>query len=303
MHRSAKLSRSGDPLSRELSMFASAHRFALLAITLAVLAAGALAEIPLAPAPRPVEKPPTSDLVTIQEGKLPVILSAPHGGTKDVPGVAPRKGEGLPAGGSGFFTGRDTNTEELAHATSAAIEKKMGKKPYMVVARFHRKYIDANRPPEIAYEEEKAKPTYDAYRQTLAAYCREVKKTYGSGLLLDIHGQGQLKDTVIRGTRDGKTVALLIQRYGEKAHTGPESFFGLLSANGCKVFPEKLADKEFAGLNGGNIVHTYGSGEYGIDAIQLEFGGEFREKAKLNDTAEKVAAAVEKFAKLYLTDQ
>jgi N-formylglutamate amidohydrolase len=209
----------------------------------------------------------------------------------------------LPTGGSGYFTGRDTNTEELAHAVSAAVEKKNGLKPYMVVARFHRKYIDANRPPEIAYEDVKAKPTYDAYRETLAAYCRAVKKEYGRGLLLDIHGQGRMNDTVIRGTRDGKTVSLLIGRYGEKAHTGPESFFGLLAAHGCKVFPENLADKDFAALNGGDIVHTYGSGEYGIDAIQLEFGGDLREKAKLTDTAGKVASAVEKFAKLYLTDK
>jgi N-formylglutamate amidohydrolase len=284
-------------------MFASVRRFALLAAALAVIVAGAPAEVPLAPAPHPLAKPPVSDLVTTQEGKLPVILSSPHGGTKDVPGVAPRKGEGLPTGGSGFFAGRDTNTEELAHAVSAAIEKKTGQKPYMVVAKFHRKYIDANRPPEIAYEDVKAKPTYDAYRETLAAYCRAVKKEYGRGLLLDIHGQGRMNDTVIRGTRDGKTVSLLIQRYGEKAHTGSESFFGLLAANGCKVFPENLADKDFAALNGGDIVHTYGSGEYGIDAIQLEFGGDLREKAKLTDTAGKVASAVDKFAKLYLTDK
>lgn len=283
-------------------MFAPAHRLALLVVTLAALTATALAELPQAPAPRAVEKPPASDLVTVQEGKLPVILSAPHGGTRDVPGAAERKGEGLPVGGSGFFAGRDTNTEELAHATAAAIEKKMGQKPYLVVARFHRKYIDANRPPEIAYESPKAKPTYDAYRLTLAAYCRAVKKTYGRGLLLDIHGQGVMKDMVIRGTKDGKTVGLLIRRFGEQAHTGPESFFGLLAANGCKVFPEKLSDKEYASLNGGNIVQTYGNGDYGLDAIQLEFGGDFREKAKLNDTAEKVAATVEKFAKLYLTD-
>lgn len=277
-------------------MFTSARRLPLLA--LAVLTAGALANAPAAP-----EKIPTSDLVTAAKGELPVILSAPHGGTKDVPGVAPRKGDGLPTGGSGFFAGRDGGTEELAHATAAAIAKRTGKKPYLVVAQFHRKYIDANRPPEIAYEDAKAKPTYDAYRQTLAAYCREVKKTHGRGLLLDIHGQGRMKDTVIRGTKDGKTVALLIQRYGEKAQTGPDSFFGLLSANGCKVFPPKLADKEFATLNGGDIVQTYGTGDYGIDAIQLEFGGDFREKAKQADTADKVAAAVDKFVTLYLTDK
>ena len=276
--------------------------YALLAVALG-FAASALAEVPLAPPPRAVEKPAGSDLVTTVEGKLPVILSAPHGGTKDVLGVAPRKGTGLPTGGSGFFAGRDGGTEELAHAISDAIQKKTGKRPYLVAAKFHRKYIDANRPPDIAYEESAAKPTYDAYRGTLAAYCREVKKTYGRGLLLDVHGQGRMKDTVIRGTRDGKTVGLLIQRYGEKAHTGPDSFFGLLRANGAKVYPDNLADKDYATLSGGDIVHTYGSGEYGIDAIQLEFGADHRDPKNLKDTASTVAAAVEKFAKLYLTDK
>jgi N-formylglutamate amidohydrolase len=260
-----------------------------------------VAVIIAAPAQEP--KAASSKLVTARPGNYPVILSAPHGGTEEVPGMPPRKGEGLEKGGSGFFAGRDGNTEELALVIAAAVEKKTGKKPYYVIARFHRKYIDANRPPEIAYENPKAKPVYDEYRDTLAKYCKEVQKAHGRGLLLDVHGQGAMKDAVIRGTKDGKTVGLLRRRFGEKAHTGPESFFGLLAANGCKVFPEKLDDKEYAALNGGNIVQTYGSGDYGIDAIQLEFGGEFRDKVKLTDTADKVAATVKQFADRYLLDE
>src|SRR5690348_6939038 len=85
-------------------------------------------------APAQDAKPPVSELVTTQVGKLPIILSAPHGGTKEVPGLPERKGDGLPKGGKGFFAGRDTGTEELAHAVSAAIEKTMGQKPYLVAA-------------------------------------------------------------------------------------------------------------------------------------------------------------------------
>jgi N-formylglutamate amidohydrolase len=248
-------------------------------------------------------KPPKSDLVTTQEGTLPVILSAPHGGTKDVPGVPPRKGEGLEKGGNGYFAGRDGNTEELAAALAEAIEKKTGKKPYLVAATFHRKYIDANRPPEIAYEDARAMPTYDAYRDTLAAYCKAVKAKHGRGLLLDVHGQGAMKDAIIRGTKDGETVKLLTDRFGPKAHTGPKSFFGLLAATGCKVYPADPAGKEYASLNGGDIVRTYGRGDFGIDAIQLEFGGDYRTKDKLTDTADKVATAVKEFAAAYLTDK
>jgi len=251
----------------------------------------------------PIDKLPTSDLVVTQRGKLPIILSAPHGGTQKVPDVEERKGEGLVKGGAGFSVAFDSNTDLLLQELSAAIEAKMGQKPYFVYAKFSRKYIDANRPPEIGYENPKAKPIYEAYHQTLAAYCKEVQATYGRGLLLDIHGQGTLRDSIIRGTRDGKTVKLLTDRFGQKAHIGPKSFFGLLAANNIKVHPTTDDGKEMAGLNGGFIVFSYGSqGAYGIDAIQLECGGEYRDKKTIKDTAKKLADTVDDFAKLYLPE-
>ena len=51
------------------------------------------------------------------------------------------------------------------------------------------------------------------------------------------------------------------------------------------------------------IVQTYGPGEFGIDAIQLEFGGDYRTPARRAATAVVVAAAVERFAGLYLTGE
>jgi hypothetical protein len=130
-----------------------------------------------------------------------------------------------------------------------------------------------------------------------------VKKNYGKGLLLDLHGQGSQPDTIIRGTQNGKTVSLLIQRYGEKAHTGPKSFFGFLAAGGAKVNPANGTDEEVKGLSGGHIVRTYGSEEFGIDAIQLEFGNDYRTKEKRQETAAKIASAAAEYAKLYLLDK
>ncbi len=67
------------------------------------------------------------------------------------------------------------------------------------------------------------------------------------------------------------------------------------------MFPTNLADKEYASLNGGNIAQTYGGGDFGIDAIQLEFGGDYRTPARQAAAAAAVAAA-ERFVTLYLTD-
>lgn len=287
----------------KIHMVAAIRRLGPLAFAMGIITSASLVGLTASAYPQAVEKIPSSPLVHVDKGEMPIIISAPHGGTKEVPGVSPRKGEGLQTGGSGFFAARDSGTEELANSIAHAVAKRSGKKPYLVVALFHRKYIDANRPPEIAYEDDKAKQTYEAYRQTLASYCREVKKIYGSGLLLDVHGQDRMKEHVIRGTKDGKTVGFLVHRFGEKAHTGPESFFGLLAGNGCKVFPENLSDKEYSALNGGNIVQTYGSENYGIDAMQLEFGSSFREKGNVSATADKVATAIDKFTKLYLAQR
>lgn len=243
-----------------------------------------------------------NDLLTVQEGQIPIILSAPHGGLLPIPGAEPRKGEGLQPGPSGYQTVRDVNTDRLALALSAAIEAKMGQKPYLVVAKFARKYADVNRPSTIGYESPAAKPVYEAYHQTLTRFCREVQQKWGRGLVLDIHGQGVSRDTIFRGTGNGKSLSLLVERYGVKARNGPESFAGLLTARGCKIIPMNDSP-EHSGFTGGYITLTYGSRNYGMDAIQLEFGGDYTNKDKRKDTATKLAEAIADFARLYLPEK
>jgi N-formylglutamate amidohydrolase len=262
---------------------------------LALLAAPALVAAP--------EEPKPEDLVLVRKGTLPVIVSAPHGGRKPIPDVPERVGKGV----AQFATVLDANTDLLAETFAAELEKRLDGKPWVVVARFGRKYVDANRPPELAYESDRARPHYDAYHDALAAACKAVKKGFGRGLLLDVHGQGEFKDAVCRGTRDGKTVALLVDRFGRAAVTGRRSVLGHLQRSGYKVLPDCGADdraKEEAGFSGGHIVGTYGShGGYGIDAIQLEFGTSLRaDKDRCLRTARDLADAVAVFHDEYLKD-
>jgi len=56
------------------------------------------------------------DLVLVQAGELPVILTAPHGGRADVPGCELR----TPVGPR-FVTGSDLNTDLLVQEIAAAV--------------------------------------------------------------------------------------------------------------------------------------------------------------------------------------
>jgi N-formylglutamate amidohydrolase len=165
----------------------------------------------------------------------------------------------------------------------------------------HRKFLDPNRPADFAYEDEDAKPAYDRYHESLTQFTKKVLNEFRFGLLLDIHGQGFKSDTVFRGTKDGKTVEKLRSTFGQSSHSGATSLFGILKSRGWKVHPDPHEGKEQAGFTGGYIVQTYGSHHaVGIDAVQLEFGSEYRSAGNRQKISEQLADGLSEYAKLYL---
>jgi N-formylglutamate amidohydrolase len=266
--------------------------FALLALLLPTFVAFAPAGEPKAAKPE--------DFVTVQKGTLPVIISAPHGGRKKLPDVPERIGTGL----TNFHTVRDENTAELTEKLVSEIEKALNGKPWVVIARFERKYLDVNRSREEGYESEKAKPYYDAYHDPLAAACKAVKAKFGRGILLDIHGNAVHPGAICRGTQNLKTVTLLKERDGMPAIRGRNSVLGRMEKFGYKIMPPCDADektKEEPKFTGGHIVATYGSHTaYAVDAIQLELGSFLRDKDKYATTAQDLAEAIRVFHDEYL---
>lgn len=236
-------------------------------------------------------------LLTLWAGMLPIILSAPHGGRQAIPGVPVRSGVGVVQ----FATGRDNNTDELAETIARRLEQKLNAKPFLIVARFERKYLDANRPSESAYESMEAKPYYDGYHGALREAHDRVSREWGRGLLLDIHGQGAQAEAIYRGTGNGKTVASLTRRFGAEAITGPRSIFSQLEIMGYKVLPSTTESHKEQRYVGGYIVQTYGSHRgRGVDAIQLEIGTKLRARASLEQTATDLADVIAVFAREYL---
>lgn len=234
-------------------------------------------------------------LLTVWAGTLPIILSAPHGGRQAIPGVAARTGVGV----AQFTTERDANTDELTERVAAKLEAKLSAKPFLVVAQFHRKYVDANRPIQGAFESAEAKPHYDAYHRVLREARDRVRREWGGGLLLDIHGQGAQSETIYRGTNNGKTVMSLTRRFGAEAVAGPKSILGWLARLGYQILPHQPHREDR--YTGGYIVNTYGSHHgIGVDAIQLEIGSTLRARANLERMASDLADAIAVFAQEFL---
>lgn len=240
-------------------------------------------------------------MLRLSEGDLPCVISAPHGGRQVVPGVAPRTGDGIAKGASGFFAGRDSSTEELALALVDCLVERLHAKPFHVISSVHRKYVDFNRPMDIAIESTRIEPLYKRYHDALATYAKQIRRRFPGGLLIDIHGQGTRRDLVYRGTQNGRTVQRLIDAFGIDAHTGSQSLFGMLQQRGWGIYPVPLDGKEQAGFTGGHIVRTYGSHTpFGLEAIQLEFGADYRANQEARaKTAEELADVIIAFLDRY----
>jgi N-formylglutamate amidohydrolase len=253
-------------------------------------------------APVAPESPKPEEFVFVQKGTLPIIISVPHGGRKKVPDVPERVGKGL----TNFQTVRDENTAELAEKLITELEDLLKGKPWVVMARFERKYLDVNRSREEGYESDTAKPYYDAYHGALETACKTVRDKHKHGILLDIHGQGIHINAICRGTQNLKTVKMLKDREGMAAIRGKNSVLGRMERLGYKIMPasnDEDTAKEEPKFTGGYIVGTYGSHTpYAIDAIQVELGSSFRDKAKYATTAKDLADAIRVFYDAYLKD-
>ncbi len=230
------------------------------------------------------------------DGTLPLVLTAPHGATprQQIPGVPERSGEGVEQ----FTTTSDTHTAQLLDAVVAELERRTGRRPYIVVAEFSRRSCDANRAPEHAYEDEDARPCYEAYHARVRAAVDAVRERWERPLLIDIHGQKRRPAVIWRGTREGRTTPGLLA--GEDRLEGERGLLTLLRAAGFATWPESWEQDERP-YNGGYTVATYGGHrEDGIDALQLELGRDLRiPKERAVETGTALGAALADWLELH----
>lgn len=229
--------------------------------------------------PPPVATVDPAPYLRVDIGTLPIVLSAPHGGTLDLPGI-PERTLGT--------TVLDTNTLELAQAVQAGLRARTGKQAHLVAALASRKYVDFNRSAAEAYESSAVAPLYGAYHRALqTAVSASRGQSPTAALLVDLHGQGMTSEVAYRGTRDGRTASL------SALYAVPGGFLSALGSGGILVNPSTSGGPENPDFNGGFIVATYGlSASLGIPAVQLEFGLTYRQSPQLPATAATIVEAI-----------
>lgn len=194
-------------------------------------------------------------MVDYWAGKIPLLLTAGHDGDGVPPGVTPRNAQELP----NFTTIRDMHTQEIVVSTATSLENMIEAKPYGVVAKFSRKYVDVNRPRWEGIECRAASPYYTAYHAHIRTYCRSMIHRWGRGLLMDIHGTAISLADVYLGTCGHMSVENREVVY---------SFGHQLQQCGYRVIINHPR------LGGGWTTWLYGVGE--MDAIQVELSPDVR---------------------------
>lgn len=237
-----------------------------------------------------------SGLVELWPGTLPVVLSAPHGGTNK-PAEIPDRSYGT--------MNVDRFTRPLAYAVRDAFIKKYGEAPPLVVCLLARKKVDCNREiVEGAQSNKLAEQVWTEFRDGIIAAEKAVLKKQPHGIFFDIHAHGHPAQRTELGY--GLTSAELawpdkklnvpeierrsaVRLLSETSPLtfaefirGPQSFGALLESHGIPATPSpqrplKTREKFFSG---GYNIRTHGSADgAGLDAIQLETPGEVRTNA------------------------
>src|SRR5215470_4271140 len=249
-------------------------------------------------------------LVKRHRGVRPVILTSPHDGTQSPPGVEERTEEATPAGCQ-LTKLRDLETAPITQSVAQKILDLTGLSPYVVIASYHRKFIDANRPVECAFTDADARPFYDEYHGRIAGYVDEIRRQNDNhGFLFDIHGKRLIESDpadIYLGTDNGGS---LLPGFDRDNLFMQHGFAGLLksvrreiegapapTAFQYRVSPADATAPENASVDGGFSVRQYGAF---INSIQVELADTVRlDDQKRLFLAEDLAFAIINFVRRY----
>lgn len=243
---------------------------------------------PRPPAPTPVYDP--TAWVNSSDGTIPLVIIAPHGGDLSPFSLPVRTC-------AGCVTGNDTNTQPLANEIAAAFERRIGRRPFLVINRLHRSRFDGNR--DQAEATGSYAPLFGVWEHWQASIDSarvRAARVHARAIVIDLHGHGhaiprlelgylltatqlRLPDDQLHATITNSSVARLHQLKpagdsGAALIRGPRSLGSRLAALGVPSVPSDATPAPLVGedyFNGGYNTVRHGSRAGGTaDAIQIE---------------------------------
>lgn len=126
----------------------------------------------------------SNDYIEYKAGNLPIIISAPHGGSIEPSNIPDRNC-------SGCVYVKDAYTEELIRQIYDAIVAEFGCYPHIVINRLHRRKLDANRSiGDAADGNTTAQQAWTDFHNFIETAQADITENYGKGLYIDLHGHG-----------------------------------------------------------------------------------------------------------------
>jgi hypothetical protein len=164
-----------------------------------------------------IYNPNITELTQFVRGSLPILIVAPHGGTELVQGIASRRNVNRPVSNFSYYG--SIWTREICVQISNVIKRLSGETPYMVLNLAHRRYVDVNREESDAYESNLNAPRiYWEYHDFINEYVNRMNVLYENPILIEISGQSDLPDLIVRRTLNGRTVKRLTEAVGQKLY-------------------------------------------------------------------------------------
>ena len=262
-----------------------------------------------------------NDFIEYKAGNLPIIISAPHGGSLEPNNIPDRDC-------SGCVYVKDAFTEELIRQIYDAIVEEFDCYPHVVINRLHRRKLDANRSiGDAADGNPLAEQAWTDFHHFVDAAKDSTTANYSKGLYLDLHGHGHTIQRLELGYRITKSeLQLPNSALNQNSHVEDASIRNLVGSNLNKLnlallirgedsfgelyeqenfpavpsFTQPFPEDDESYFRGGYNTQRHGSQEGGsIDGIQIECN---RIGVRDNfDNREAFAAATARSLKKYLT--
>lgn len=253
-----------------------------------------------------------SEYVEYVPGTLPVVISAPHGGSLEPAEIANR---------TWGVTVADTGTEATIRAIRGAFATAFGAAPHIVISHLRRTKLDPNRElEEAAQGSPHAGLAWREYHGFIERGRGTARERLGWGLYLDLHGHGHPKqrlelgyllsssdlaaaDSVLSGLQGQSSVVDLAARSSASFPDfirGDSSLGSLLQGQGVRAVPSGLEPDPEGGpyFSGGYSTVRHGSRNGGtVSGIQLELNWEGIRDSEANRAifAQRLAAALDVF--------